>query len=1008
MRQVVKRRISTPNKVLITMAGVVVLLTVLCIVLANIDFSSGEGNKNELTEIYDFESYYLNSPITYPQLEETDITYLLIKNEHGTFDMTRWPDATGAMWIGYDNGDGVLNMHEYIPPIVATENEFDYESLYAVENNDGYGRIYKLTYLMVALGTTYFEERIELPEPTTPELKAERDALLKQYGVDTAGATTIAFEYTDRDSKGNIIDQGSRRILVGKRPVSGNGYYFMVEDKNERNFVYYTSNNYFNYALMGVESFIKGMLVAEGLESDQTFEPYLTTDFKEWVNTRHKQEGERVAENSTVLAGGISLIPINAGKDYVIPEGAPKDGYTHGDYTTLSFDLSSLKAHPDYARIKSYLTSLSVGVYYDYKSDSATAQDKVLLTLFNELHESESKLIDLSAGDKVTYSYSVGLIESVITDTAELTALGTPVGDARFIKVSYYYKVNGENASSIARHAVIDLEDTGIPESARLALKAESVGELATAVAFDIEYTKENSLSNLQRTVISDIAGIFDQSGYQASKIAADSYVSLRYYVENNGVKGEKQALTIRLSDIKDTDVWAPLKTLLLGKSAGANLEIEVSSKTTYYEYFKDFITYEIWDVESFITSEMVASFRFVNASERDPFYGESYYENTIGNSYKLYGLNAGSCEQVVKILGGIGNTSNSETVGFSGTTVALGLNHETMEKYGLYAYRIYFELPRGLYDKSEGTEADDEDVLSDFGWYDTLGFNLYISEEDPVTGNRYVGSDVFDLVAEVPGDQLEFLKFGFVEFWARRNLMLTKVTNLEKFRVELEMEDVYGDYLFEVDVRDVYIGYINGESVVTYDKSVFDAAGVTPTKAEQLVNFVTQQGDCINTKLSEYLQIHSDVLTDGKVKLSSLYNYYINLEQGTDGTHFYPGTVDSMGDSNFKEMFELLQLTTYDGTLTEEEQLIAKSSPRVMRLHVKLSSSGFYYTYDFYRFSDRKVMVCVYRSDENGELATGAPVSDFYVSTFAFKKLVGSVIDLLNVETVDGEVPYT
>ena len=157
MRQVVKRRISTPNKVLITMAGVVVLLTVLCIVLANIDFSSGEGDKNELTEIYDFESYYLNSPITYPQLEETDITYLLIKNEHGTFDMTRWPDATGAMWIGYDNGDGVLNMHEYIPPIVATENEFDYESLYAVENNDGYGRIYKLTYLMVALGTTYFE-----------------------------------------------------------------------------------------------------------------------------------------------------------------------------------------------------------------------------------------------------------------------------------------------------------------------------------------------------------------------------------------------------------------------------------------------------------------------------------------------------------------------------------------------------------------------------------------------------------------------------------------------------------------------------------------------------------------------------------------------------------------------------------------------------------------------------------------------------------------------------------
>ena len=1000
MKKIVKKRLSSHHLLLIIVLGTLALLAVTLGIVSGLEKPKGPTDDKQVTEIYDFEDYYLNSPVAYSKLEESEISYLIVKNDLGRFDMTRWPDVTGAMWIGYDNGRGISQMLQYIPPIVGKENDFSYESLYAIENNDGYGRIYMLTYLMTAIGTTYFDQRIELPPVT--DTTGQRDAMLRQFGLNTEDATVVSFKYSDKDSKGNVVSEGNRIIYIGKKPVSGTGYYYRIDN---RDFVYYTKNNYFDYALMGVEAFVKGMLVAQGLPTDSTYEPYLTTDFKQWVNTLHKQEGERVTAGANVVAHGMSLVPLNKGADYVPPEGAPTDGYENGDYGPMSFDLEALKGHRDYERIRKYLEGKTVGVYYDGTTSESLVTDILLLTLIDSPHDSPSKLLDFSKSQSLTYTYTVWKVETVITDTEELDEEGTPVGDNDLIKVSYYYKIDGTSASSLSRHGIIDLSEPWIPEDARAKLRTAAVGVLDEEVSFDVVYSADSSLKSNESLIVSDIAGIFDSKGVSVKTVQKDSFVSLRYYELIDGERAEKQSLTVRLSDIEKDSKWEPLKTLLIGKTVGSDLEITVFSKDYYYEYIKDFHTYEIWSVDYFVTSELVSSFRFVNASMRDPYYGESYYENTIGNSYKLYGLNAASCEAVVKILGGVGSNSNSESLGFSGTTVALGLNHEVMEKYGLYAYKIYFELPRGLYDITEGTEADDDDVLSDFAWYDTLGFTLYISEEDPVTGNRYVGSDMYDLVAEVDGDQLEFLDFSFVDFWARRNLMLVDVTRLEKVHIELLMEDVKGDYLFDVDVREAYIGYINGESVITYDKSIFDAAGVTPTKVKQLVNTVYQSGDCMDTKLSEFLELNSGVLDNG-VRLSALYNYYINLEQGTTGNHFEPGTVDSVGDSNFKEMFEILQLTQYHGTLSREEQLAASKGPMVMRLHVKIDSSGFFYTYDFHRYSDRGVMVTIYRSNDKGE-AVSAPVSDFYISTFAFKKIVSSVIAVLNVKEVDTETPY-
>ena len=80
------------------------------------------------------------------------------------------------------------------------------------------------------------------------------------------------------------------------------------------------------------------------------------------------------------------------------------------------------------------------------------------------------------------------------------------------------------------------------------------------------------------------------------------------------------------------------------------------------------------------------------------------------------------------------------------------------------------------------------------------------------------------------------------------------------------------------------------------------------------------------------------------------------------------------------------------------------------MRMSFKLSSSGSPYVYEFYRYDDRCVMVRIYQESYNsatGEYKTTTPVSDFYISTFAFKKLVNHFIDVMNTIDIDKENAY-
>lgn len=989
-RKLSKAQIATIWLLIISLVLAAACLTTVLVIKKISENNKGNGQTVERPELKPGESTYLNQMIAYPWIEEGQILFVELKNKTGNFGLSRYPDDQGSFLFHYyvDGKEGAI---PYTPPIVGAEGEFDYEDLYAVETGDGYGMIYYLTYLCSAIGAPYFTERIELPSADTEEGAARREALLREYGLTRSESSTVSFIYGERDKKTGQIIEGTDEahvIIIGDKALSGVGYYFMVDG---RDYVYYTKSEYFKYALAGFNEFIKGMLVAEGLEGESVYGPYLTTDFKKWTGTVFKEESDRVFtsddagyknyENPNVVVNGSYYASVDKGLDFV-PESGDFSGYDTEENTSLSFDLEALKAHPDYERIKAALKGKNVGSYDG---------NEILITLITELFQTEEKKLSFGESESVEYTYSVTKIESVLTDTDEITS-GITDSSHKLFKVTYRYTVGGQTVKYDC-HGIIDAADL-TPADADKFVGLEIGKDLgAQAFTFTVDYTNDNSLKSTEKYVLTGVTSIFDEYGAVVNTVTEDTYVTITYKRTAGTDAAKTGSAIIRLADISDTDKLAPLKTFLLGKGKGSYNEV-IYNETFSYEFMREFVTYEISKIEYFVANEIIVSFRFRNASERDPFYGDTFFENTLTNEYRLYGLNSGSCETAVKLLGGIGKDSNS-AIGLSGTTVAIGLTLENMEKYGLFAHRIYFEMPRGIYDASEDLEGDNSNDMSDFGWISTLGFTLYIS--DPVYDEdgsriRYIGSDMYDLVAKVPSADFDFLEYDFVDFWARKNLVMMDITKLQGMKLEFNMQDLSGTYNFDVVFKEAYGGYVGDDYVIR--EEAFQ--GSSPIEHE-IVRVKAAEGSFE----TEFTKMFGNEWGD----ISTLYDHTI----GGGKTAYYPGTNDTLGAAYFNSVYETLQLTRYFDYLTEDEQTAGLTGPRILRMHLRVDGKEYYYTYDFYRLDDRRIMVRFYRSDADGnKIEHLGEVSDYYVTTFAFKKLVNHYIYLLNGKVVDEGVSYT
>lgn len=889
-------------------------------------------------------NYYL---LAYPQVQTKDMTYIEVTTPDGKYGI-QCDEETGDMYILH-TPEGEDELQLYLPPITGAEGSFDYSSLFATAEGDSYG-ITNVYYLCSVIGTLYFDERIQVPTDA-----AEKESLYRYYGFTQENAKHIGFTYKDSDGV-----ERAHTITIGDKMITDTGYYYMVDN---RPYIYVTTNTYLDYALGGAASLINSMLVSEGLASDSYLEPYLSPEYKQWRTKLYENAGDTVTSGSNVIVTAEILSPQNPALS-TKPEDLVAGGYLGVGFGDTEFDLATFKDEK-YAAMHKALVGAAVGSY---------AGQEIVFTAINA-----SLAANIPEGeDAVTYSYRVTAIEAILDNDSEVSAAGTPVGQSKLLKVTYTATVDGESVTPIAYHAVIDLDNALVPDGAKAEFAAASVGTLSSPIEFSVTYSRSDAANQtVSKLVITEILDIYDAEGNSVDVVGEDCMVTYSYVIKVGSKVSETYHGYVDFADENAGEYAEKLAAVLVGKGVASGLSEVVETYIEYPQVMADFDTVRVKEIKGFVTSELIVSFKYVNEEFRDPFYGESIYENTLTTGNRNYGLNNSVCQTVLGILGGIGNNS-TQTEGFIGVeTVAVGLNVQTMLDYGLYgenSHRIRFVLPRNIQD------TGDEDTLF-YEWTSTLAFTLYISAENE-DGTRYVASDMYDIVAKVNSSDLVFLNYDFLDFWARRSPMLLDVEKLTSLKLELNMPKAYGEYQFDITHTDFYYNE-NGDVFLT------PANGRTHATRMELT--VTQADGSMSTALSKYIEDNEIV---GGVDFSTFFG-------GNTGSWLE----DTSDVDAFKDVLQILYMTSYVGRLTEAEQQAASAVEPLMTISLKLKGSTDSYVYEFRRFDDRRVMVTLKCCDVSGNIRYES--SDFYISTSVTREVVSGFVYMLNGLSVDNENLY-
>ena len=936
---------------LIIILASVLLFLILAIIATKIivdNLQSDDPQGYEPPQILDGESLLSNYyPLAYPQVQTKDMTYIEVTTPDGKYGI-QVDEETGDMYILH-TPEGEDELQLYLPPITSAEGSFDYSSLFATAEGDSYG-ISNVYYLCSVIGTLYFDERIAVPTDA-----AEKESLYRYYGFTQETAKRIGFTFKDSDGV-----ERAHTITIGDKMITNSGYYYMVDN---RPYIYVTTSSYLDYALGGAATLINSMLISEGLDSDSYLEPYLSPEYKQWRTKLYKNAGDTVVSGSNVLVTAEILSPQNPALS-TKPEDLVSGGYLGVGFGATEFDLATFKDEK-YAAMHKALVGAAVGSYEGREIVFTAISASIAANIPND-------------EDAVTYSYSVTAIEAILDNDSEVSAVGTPIGQNKLLKVTYTATVGGESVTPIAYHAVIDLDNSLVSDGAKAEFAAASVGTLSTPIEFSVTYSKSDAANQtVSELIITEILDIYDAEGNRVDVVGEDCIVSYSYVIKVGSKVSDTYHGYVDFADEDAGEYVEKLEALLMGKSAGTGLSEVVETYIEYPQVMADFDTVRIKEISGFVTSELIVSFKYVNEAFRDPFYGESIYENTLTTADRNYGLNNSVCQTVLSILGGIGNNTN-KTDGFIGVeTVAVGLNVQTMLDYGLYgenSHRIRFVLPRNIRD------TGDEDTLF-YEWSSTLGFTLYISAENE-DGTRYVASDMYDIVAKVNSEDLVFLNYDFLDFWARRSPMLLDVNKITSLKLELNMPKIYGEYQFDVTHTDFYYNE-NGE--------IFLAPGNGRTHATRMELTVTQGAGSMSSALSKYIEDN-------------------NIDGGVDFSNFFGGDTgnwleDTPDVNAFKEVLQILYMTNYVGRLTESEQELASEFEPLMTISLKLKGNTDSYVYEFRRFDDRRVMVTLKCCDVSGNVRYES--SDFYISTAVTREVVSGYVYMLNGLDVDDENLY-
>ncbi len=979
-----KKKLKRPLVITVTASVLLVLIVVTTVVLETLingGFGTGETNtKPTPPELIEGEALYNSTTaLMYPSTTSAKIQSFTVNGENGYFAAKRPNKDSGIFIYYYKDDEGTEQV--YLPPICYSDSSFDYTTLYA---NSGDGmNTQKLTYVLSSISIPMFDSRIELK----PDSNGHYGSALSVYGLDSEHRESITFTYLENDK------EVTRTVYIGNRLVTGIGYYIQLSDRPEYVYVSSGSENY-KYALEGFSSFVVPRLIMQGnsANGDTTAEPLLTTGYKQWKNVVYdgkdkwgntKPTPDMVAEGSNIVFTADVLSSIYTSKED--SDLTHTDGYVHSGYKSYQVDLADSAKRAIFKRFIATVTGKAVGNYED---------DNILATIVKNTNP-----VTIKDGVSKKYTYEIYEIESVLTDDSEYTS--GPVGDNNLIKVNYTYLIDGKEYVGDGEvlpfgeplHAVIDLSDERIPLNIRQYLRAQNVGRLSERQKFDIVYTEENANASKATYIIQDITLIHeikDEELIAVDKITENSIVTFNYRLLSDGEVVDEGIETMPLGEITDKseDFLKEVKKKLLGLEMQDGVDIKVYEQNEYYQIFMNFETYSIKSIDYYVVRELVSAYKFVNPSDRDSFYGEAIHENDLPENHpnKAYAVDWQSCDYVAKILGGI--TAGSSSTVFEGLwgseVVDVGLTPANMKEYGLYDYTIYFELPRLL------TMVGD-----DYEWFDTTGFTLYISSRNS-DGTRYVGSDMYDIIVKMDADILYWVEESFIDFWARRDIVMVHQSKLDKVTATIDLDTFKGKYVFDVEHPDAWL---------TEDGLVFVDPGEDVTNKEKynaLNVFASVSGEYTETLLSQCMEKQGSQ----NVHLANIYNIAAGITSGEGLVEGY----DTLGDSNFKSFLSVLYGTGYMGLLTPDEKSFISEKTPVMTLSFYLESSSESsvdeYAYDFYYTDLGRVAVSVYRynaytGERRGERC------DFYISNFGFKKIVGSISNLLNGVVIDLDAGY-
>ncbi len=222
-------------------------------------------------------------------------------------------------------------------------------------------------------------------------------------------------------------------------------------------------------------------------------------------------------------------------------------------------------------------------------------------------------------------------------------------------------------------------------------------------------------------------------------RVHRDDTVQFVYYeLKEDGSTSEKMEGS---ADLRDMQV--AIKDAFEGKRIGDG---DFTFVRKYVDNYEDknlagrSVTYYVEKIIGIDRLEICLN--YINTAERSLFSAGDIYAITDPRDKRSYTPNT---DMYMTILDGIAAMEGAETV-------AIGVSAEKIAEYGLGAYKIYYETPQTI-----KTVANSNDVITS----NHMTNMLYVSERQE-DGTYFVGSLLFDIIAKVDAETLDYLSWPF------------------------------------------------------------------------------------------------------------------------------------------------------------------------------------------------------------------------------------------------------